>query len=81
MLARLAFAEMLADRGLPVVVVLDDALAFSDDRRLEQMFNILHHAAQRLQIIVFTCRERLFENLGAARLQLVDAERSAAAAD
>ncbi len=80
-LARLAFAEMLADRGLPVVVVLDDALAFSDDRRLEQMFNILHHAAQRLQIIVFTCRERLFENLGAARLQLVDAERSAAAAD
>ncbi len=80
-LARLAFAEMLADRGLPVVVVLDDALAFSDDRRLEQMFNILHHAAQRLQIIVFTCRERLFENLGATRLRLVDAERSAAAAD
>jgi hypothetical protein len=80
-LARLAFAEMLADQGLPAVVVLDDALAFSDDWRLEQMFNILHHAAQRLQIVIFTCRERRFEDLGAARLRLVDAEPSAAAAD
>jgi uncharacterized protein YhaN len=80
-LARLAFAEMLADQGLPAVVVLDDALAFSDDQRLEQMFNILHHAARRLQIIVFTCRERLFESLGATRLQLLDDQRTMAAAD
>jgi energy-coupling factor transporter ATP-binding protein EcfA2 len=80
-LARLAFAELLADQGLPAVVVLDDALAFSDDRRLEQMFDILHHAARRLQIVVFTCRERLFENLGATRLRLCEGARDAAAAD
>jgi DNA repair exonuclease SbcCD ATPase subunit len=80
-LARLAFAEMLADQGLPAIVVLDDALAFSDNQRLEQMFNILHHAARRLQIIVFTCRERLFESLGATPLQLVDDQRAMAAAD
>jgi uncharacterized protein YhaN len=80
-LARLAFADMLADQGLPAIVVLDDALAFSDDQRLEQMFNILHHAARRLQIVVFTCRERLFENLGATRLQLLEDQRSVAAAD
>jgi uncharacterized protein YhaN len=78
-LARLAFAEMLVEQGLPAVVVLDDALAFSDDRRLEQMFNVLRHAAQRLQILIFTCRERRFEDLGATRLELVDAARSAAA--
>ena len=44
-LARLAFAELLADQGRPAVVVLDDALAFSDDQRIEQMFDILVRAA------------------------------------
>jgi hypothetical protein len=80
-LARLAFAEMLADQDLPAVLVLDDALAFADDQRLNQMFNVLHHAARRVQIVVFTCRERLFENLGATRLRLLDAAQSAAAAE
>ena len=69
-LTRLAFAELLADQGLPATVVLDDALVFSDDRRIEQMFAILATAATRLQIIVLTCRERLFEGLPARRLRL-----------
>jgi hypothetical protein len=69
-LARLAFAELLADRGQPAVVVLDDALVFSDDRRIERMFEILARAAARLQIIVLTCRERVFEGLAAHRLRL-----------
>ena len=73
-LARLAFAELLADQGRPAVVVLDDALAFSDDQRIEQMFDILVHAAAKLQIILLTCRERVFARLPARRLRLEQVE-------
>ena len=73
-LVRLAFAEMLIDQGAPAAVVLDDALVFSDDRRMRLMFDILSHAAQRVQILVFTCREQLFEGLGAHQLQLATAD-------
>ena len=69
-LVRLAFAEMLIDQGAPAAVILDDALVFSDDQRMRLMFDILSHAAQRVQIVVFTCREQLFEGLGAHQLQL-----------
>ena len=70
-LVRLAFAEMLIDQGAPAAVILDDALVFSDDQRMRLMFDILSHAAQRVQILVFTCRAQLFEGLGAHQLQLV----------
>ncbi len=73
-LVRLAFAEMLIDQGAPAAVVLDDALVFSDDQRMRLMFDILAHAAQRVQILVFTCREQLFEGLGAHQLQLATAD-------
>ena len=73
-LVRLAFAEMLIDQGAPAAVILDDALAFSDDRRMRLMFDILSHAAQRVQIVVFTCREQLFEGLGAHQLQLAQGD-------
>ena len=73
-LVRLAFAEMLVDQGAPAAVILDDALVFSDDRRMRLMFDILSHAAQRVQIVVFTCREQLFEGLGAHQLHLVPAD-------
>jgi uncharacterized protein YhaN len=72
-LVRLALAELLCDRGLPAVVVLDDALVFSDDARMQQMFRILERAAERLQILVLTCRERLFEDLAGTRLHLESA--------
>ena len=52
-LVRLAFAEMLIDQGAPAAVILDDALVFSDDQRMRLMFDILSHAAQRVQILVF----------------------------
>ena len=73
-LVRLAFAEMLVEQGAPAAVILDDALAFSDDRRMRLMFDILSHAAQRVQIVVFTCREQLFEGLGAHQLQLAQGD-------
>ena len=69
-LVRLALAELLCDQGLPAVVVLDDALVFSDDARIQRMFRILERAAERLQILVLTCRERLFEDLAGTRLHL-----------
>ena len=73
-LVRLAFAEMLIDQGAPAAAILDDALVFSDDQRMRLMFDILSHAAQRVQILVFTCREQLFEGLGAHQLQLAEVD-------
>ena len=69
-LIRLAFAEMLAEQVHPAAVILDDALVFSDDRRMSRMFDILNMAAQNVQVIIFTCREQLFEELGGRQLSL-----------
>ena len=69
-LVRLAFAEMLVEQGHPATVVLDDALVFSDDRRMSRVFDILNMAARNVQIVVLTCREQLFEGLGGRQLSL-----------
>ncbi len=69
-LIRLAFAEMLVEQGHPATVVLDDALVFSDDRRMSRMFDILNMAARNVQVIILTCREQLFEGLGGRQLTL-----------
>ncbi len=69
-LTRLAFAELLLKQGRPATVILDDALAFSDDDRIENMFDVLMRAGEHVQIIVLTCRRRLFTRLGAAPLEI-----------
>lgn len=69
-LVRLAFAEMLVEQGHPATVVLDDALVFSDDRRMGRMFDILNMVGRQVQIIVLTCREQLFEGIGGRQLCL-----------
>ena len=69
-LTRLAFAELLLGQGRPATVILDDALAFSDDDRIESMFDVLMRAGEKVQIIVLTCRKRLFTRLGAAPLEI-----------
>ncbi|MGO9357075.1 MAG: AAA family ATPase [Xanthobacteraceae bacterium] len=69
-ITRLAFAELLLTQGRPATVILDDALAFSDDLRIERMFDILMRAGQNVQILVLTCRKRLFARLGAAELTI-----------
>ncbi len=71
-LARLAFAQMLKEQGMPALVVLDDALVFSDQQRLARMFGILEKAAETLQIIILTCREDRFLDLKAKKLSLVE---------
>lgn len=69
-LIRLAFAEMLVEQGHPATVILDDALVFSDDRRMSRMFDILNMTAKNVQVIILTCRELLFEELGGRQLSL-----------
>jgi chromosome segregation ATPase len=69
-LTRLAFAELLLGQGRPATVILDDALAFSDDDRIESMFDVLMRAGDKVQIIVLTCRKRLFTQLGATPLEI-----------
>lgn len=69
-LIRLAFAEMLVEQGHPATVILDDALVFSDDSRMNRMFDILNMAARNVQVVIFTCREQLFEELGGRQLSL-----------
>ncbi len=75
-LTRLAFAELLLDQGRPATVILDDALVFSDDDRIERMFDILMRAAEKVQIVVLTCRRRLFARLGAPTLQILQREEA-----
>ena len=69
-LTRIAFAELLLAQRQPATVILDDALAFSDDDRIENMFDVLMRAGKQVQIIVLTCRKRLFTELGASPLEI-----------
>jgi DNA repair exonuclease SbcCD ATPase subunit len=71
-LTRLAFARLLASRGAPTPVILDDALVYSDDDRIERMFDVLHRQSRDQQIIVFSCRQRAFAKLGGTTLQFSD---------
>ncbi|WP_099828190.1 AAA family ATPase [Oceaniglobus indicus] len=76
LLVRLAFARMLAASGRGAPVILDDALVFTDDDRIERMFDALHRQAGDLQIIVLTCRQRAFRDLGGNALRLAAPEKT-----
>jgi DNA repair exonuclease SbcCD ATPase subunit len=65
-ITRLAMAELLRAAGGPSMLILDDALVNSDQPRLERMHLVLNKAAEQLQILILTCRERDFLQLGAA---------------
>jgi polyhydroxyalkanoate synthesis regulator phasin len=69
-LVRLAMGAMICERGQPVPIILDDALVFSDDDRIEQMFDALSRAGQKQQVIVLTCRTRTFARLGGRQLSI-----------
>lgn len=71
-LTRLAFARLLARDGRPAPVILDDALVYSDDDRIEKMFDALHRQAREQQIIIFSCRQRAFQKLGGNVLHMSD---------
>ena len=67
---RLALAHVLKTGGHPAAVILDDALVNTDEKRLERMHRVLERAAGDLQVIVLTCRERDFRDLGAPIFRL-----------
>lgn len=69
-LTRLAFADMLLEQGMPVSLILDDPLVYSDDGRLDLITEILEEASQRMQVILLTCRDRAFRHLDATRVQI-----------
>ena len=72
-LTRLALAELLREKGRPVVLILDDPLVNSDDERFRRMELALRKAADSsLQIVILTCHEARYETLGAHIIRLAD---------
>jgi uncharacterized protein YhaN len=61
---------MICEKGPDVPIILDDALVFSDDDRIEQMFDAINRAARNQQVIVFTCRARSFASLGGKQIHI-----------
>ncbi|MCW7542128.1 hypothetical protein OOT46_30495, partial [Aquabacterium sp. A7-Y] len=48
------------------LIILDDALVHSDEQRLGQMKRVLFDAAQRHQLLLFTCHPTGWRDLGVA---------------
>jgi chromosome segregation ATPase len=69
-LVRLAMGTLLAERGGNVPIILDDALVYCDDDRINLMFDALSRAGKHQQIIVLTCRLRSFGPLGGHTLRI-----------
>ena len=73
-LARLALADLLREKGKPVVLILDDALVNCDDARFNRMALALRKAAENVQIIILTCHEARYRSLGATMVRLMDCQ-------
>lgn len=69
-LTRIAFADLLIEKGKPASLVLDDALVFADDDRFDTMLEILSDAAKRMQIIILSCRTSAYRGLEAKRIPI-----------
>ena len=63
-LSRLAYADLLQAAGRPTLVILDDALVHSDAQRLALMKRALFDAAQRHQVLLFTCHPAEWRDMG-----------------
>ena len=61
---------LLAERGGNVPIILDDALVYCDDDRINLMFDALSRAGKYQQIIALTCRLRSFAPLGGHTLRV-----------
>jgi chromosome segregation ATPase len=70
LVSRLAYADLLREAGKPTLIILDDALVHSDKERLEQMQRILFNAAERHQVLLFTCHRERWSGLGAPAREL-----------
>jgi len=64
LVGRLACADLLQAADRPTLLILDDALVHTDALRLAQMKRILFDAATRHQILLFSCHEAWWRDLG-----------------
>jgi len=64
LISRLAYADLLLEADRPTLIILDDALVHSDAERLKAMKRVLYDAAQRHQILLFTCHPDNWRDLG-----------------
>ena len=71
-LLRLAYADLLTEKGKPVTVILDDALVNSDDERRDRMKAILYQAAKKYQILVLTCHAKEYRDSGGKFIALAE---------
>lgn len=58
---RLALSELICDQNEPLPLLLDDALAQYDDRRMETALEFLNEYSKQSQIIMFTCHKNICE--------------------
>ena len=70
LLVRLAFGRILAKEGRPAPLILDDAIVYTDDDRIEAVFDTLTKQADEHQIIVLSCRQKAFRDLGGESLRI-----------
>lgn len=80
LISRLAYADLLKEAGRPTLLILDDALVHSDEYRRTQMKRILFDAAQRHQILLFTCHPENWHDLGVAPHHMQSLKMNGAAA-
>lgn len=70
-LLRLAIAESLGS-----AILLDDHLVEADPERLQWFVDVLRRSAERIQVIVLTCRRRDYEPAGDSTVAWVDADQA-----
>lgn len=63
-IARIAFADLLAEQGITAPIILDDALVYSDDDRFTGAMKAIGEAGKRHQILILTCHEARYRALG-----------------
>lgn len=77
LLTRIGLAEVLAGEGtLPLV--LDDVLINTDPERIKRIHRVLYRAADKLQILLFSCHDVLFDGLGAEFVVTLERQRQGA---
>lgn len=68
---RLAIAELLSQND-PQIVVLDDALVFTDHYRHTRMLELIERVSEKMQIIILTSHHDRFDSLPGRRYDLAE---------
>lgn len=74
---RLAVAELLSESD-PQIVVLDDALVFTDQHRHSRMLDLIKRLSEKMQVIILTSHQDRFESLPGARFNVEELTRPSA---